>query len=183
MNNLIIKLSGGDLRSDGRSNEVVEEVLNNLELFDKLIEGIHEPDEVIRGRTADALEKIARFKSELLVPYLEELIKVGSSDPIPMVRWHIAMILGHLSNYKDKIDIMTKALLELIDDKSILVKSWSIVSLAIIGKRYPLKRKEILKKIKTYKLDRSIAVRSKVEKALGILQEDQPIPDGWIKIN
>ncbi len=45
------------------------------DLFDKLLDGIHEPDEVIRGRTADALEKITRFKPELLLGFIKSQIR------------------------------------------------------------------------------------------------------------
>jgi len=51
------KLKGGDLRSIGQTNEVVNEVKNQLD-FDILFEGLYHQDRKIRMRTADAIEKI-----------------------------------------------------------------------------------------------------------------------------
>ena len=57
MNTLLRKLSGGDLRSDGSANEVAGEVVRNPQLFEQLLEGLGEPDDVVRARTVHALEK------------------------------------------------------------------------------------------------------------------------------
>lgn len=57
---LLTILVGGDLRSDGRSNEVVEKVLEDPSLLPVLIKGLCVEDDVVRGRTVDALEKVAR---------------------------------------------------------------------------------------------------------------------------
>ena len=95
-NQLLDTLSGGDLRSDGMANEIV---LANEELFEDLYDGLGEEDEVVRGRTADALEKVARSRPDLLLDHLQDLIRTAHSDPIAMVRWHLAMILGHLVIY------------------------------------------------------------------------------------
>ena len=54
---LLSILARADLRSDGRSNEVVEKVLANPSSLPELIEGLSAKDDIVRGRTADALEK------------------------------------------------------------------------------------------------------------------------------
>jgi len=59
MKELLRKLSGGDLRSDGRANEVAEKVTQNSQSLSKLAEALSGPDDVIRARTAHALEKIS----------------------------------------------------------------------------------------------------------------------------
>jgi len=60
MNALLRKLSGGDLRSDGRANEVAEEVIRNPELLEQLLEGLDEPDDLVRARTVHVMERISR---------------------------------------------------------------------------------------------------------------------------
>jgi hypothetical protein len=52
-------LEGRDLRSDGRSEEVVQQVLSYPSLLPDLIKGLSVEDDVARGRTADALEKVS----------------------------------------------------------------------------------------------------------------------------
>ena len=73
MDELLNKLSGGDLRSDGMANEVVEEVIRNPQLISKLIEGLDEPDDVIQARTVHALEKISRTNSEMLQGFIHSI--------------------------------------------------------------------------------------------------------------
>jgi hypothetical protein len=95
INPLLSKLKGGDLRSDGRSNEVTKEVLENISLLPDLIQGLSVKDDVVRGRTADSLEKLGRSHHKLLIPYLPLLLEKARNDPIYMVRFHLAMILVH----------------------------------------------------------------------------------------
>ena len=61
MNELSALLTGGDLRSDGEADTVADKVLESLDLFDRLFEGLSESDDVVRARTAHALEKISRY--------------------------------------------------------------------------------------------------------------------------
>ncbi len=181
-NHLLGMLAGGDLRSDGMSNEVVEIVLANEELFDDLYVGLRDSDDVVRGRAADALEKIARSRPELLVEHLPELIHIAKSDSVAMVRWHIAMILGYLTIYPDIVGEISAVLVDLLVDQSVFVKSWTIVSLSIVGRNYPEWKDEVIFAISGMQGDRSAAIRTKVKKALSLLADDElPYPPGWIK--
>lgn len=101
-----------------------------------------------------------------------------------MVRWHLAMILGYLSFSDTYIDKIRNALLHLLDDGSVFVRSWSIVSLCIIARIYPQRSDEILSKIEPLKQSESAAIRTKVRQALNLLlNPQQPFPKGWIKSN
>jgi HEAT repeat protein len=182
MNHVTEKLSGGDLRSDGMADEVVDFILQNLNMFDLLYEGLSESDDVVRGRTADALEKIARTKPEMLIGCLPELLQVAEKDKLPMVRWHVAMILGHLAVYEDSVGEITQTLLLLLEDRSVFVRSWAIVSLCIIGRKYAENRDAIIDGVTPLMQDRSIAIKSRALKALHLLTSERvPFPKGWIK--
>lgn len=65
---LLDGLKGGTLRSDGTADQVADAVLIELVLFKDLLEGLKSEDDVVRGRTADAMEKVAR-KHHQFVPY------------------------------------------------------------------------------------------------------------------
>jgi hypothetical protein len=69
MNTLLQKLSGGDLRSNGRAEEVAERVTRNPRLLEQLLEGLSEPDDVIRARTAHALERVSRKNQDCSVGF------------------------------------------------------------------------------------------------------------------
>ena len=74
MARLVDWLEGGDLRSDGAANQAAQAVLQNEALVADLAEGLSHEDAVVRGRTLDALEKIARTRPELVHPYLSQVI-------------------------------------------------------------------------------------------------------------
>ena len=80
MNQILSWLAGGDLRSDGEASEVAAFVLANPQVFDDLLDGLTISDDVVRGRTADALEKVARSRPDLLNEHLDLLIQVAERD-------------------------------------------------------------------------------------------------------
>ena len=52
----------------------------------------------------------------------------------------------------------------------------------MIGRKYPEKCGEIIERIQSIQNDSSAAIRTKVKKALSILEnEGVPMPAGWVK--
>ncbi len=94
---LLKKLQGGDRRSIGKVDEVVDQVLRSGFLFEELIDGMLVDDPLIRMRSADAVEKITRLKPEWLKPYKKILIQLANISSQQEVRWHMAQILPRLS--------------------------------------------------------------------------------------
>jgi HEAT repeat protein len=174
-------LRSGDLRSDGEANEVVREVIAHPQLFELLLEGLQASDNVVRGHTADALEKVSRSRPEVLAPHVALLAELAASDPVAMVRWHLAMILGTLGALGHYTERITSALLDLLNDRSAFVKSWAIASLALIAREYPRLTGEVIAAIGALRNDHSIAVRTRVSKALAFLERGVPMPEGWCK--
>jgi HEAT repeat protein len=181
MNQLLLMLRGGDLRSDGEAHQVARIVLDNPALLSDLLGGLEVDEQVVRGRTAHALEKIARDQPEWLQPHLSILLAAGD-DPLPMVRWHMAMIYADLALFEQEVVVLTQKLLEMLDDTSVFVRSWAISSLCIIAKLYPASNAEITSRISAYSQDESIAIRARVRKALeALLAPTNPLPAGWLK--
>lgn len=181
-NQILSWLSGGDLRSDGLASEAAQFVLGNPHVFEDLFAGLFDPDDVIRGRTADALEKIARDRPDLLINHLQEMIDLAENDPVPMVKMHLAMIFGHLAVYQESLERLISALYDLLADESVFTRSWAISSLCIIGRKYPGECQRIVNRLSQLQADRSIAIRSRVKKALIILTNpNAQFPKGWIK--
>jgi hypothetical protein len=176
MNQILEWLSGGDIRSDGMANEAAAFV------YAELYAGLNASNDVIRSRTADALEKVARGKPALLIDNLSELIQIAKTEPIPAVKLHLAMIFGHLAVYEAEKERLISVLFYLLTDSSVFAKSWAITSLCILGRKYPQESQRILKEITPLQNDGSIAVRSKVKKAIVLLtDENAPFVEGWIK--
>ena len=182
MNQLLGWLKAGNLASDGDADEVVRFVCGDLRLLDDLIEGLAVDDGAVRGHTADAVEKIARAHPEPVVRYLPALVRSAREDPVAMVRWHVAMTLGHLSIFPEAVDEMTDVLIELLADRSAFTQSWAIASLCIIGRGYPHQADRIVRAISPLGNSGSAAVRSRASKALPILTDHVvDFPKGWIK--
>jgi hypothetical protein len=183
VNFLLELLEGGDLRSDGHADEVAEDVINSPELFELLWEGLDEDEVVIRGRTAHALEKVSRTRPELFNGLTSQLINHARNDVVPMVRWHMAMLLVNLKITSKETEKVIATLIELLDDESVFVKSWSISSLTILALENRKKQNEILQPLESLQYDKSPAVRNRVSKALGTLKMGEELPQGWSKIN
>jgi hypothetical protein len=182
MNQLLEWLEGGDLTSDGTSDQVASFVLENLFLINDLVEGLEVQDDVVRGRATDALEKVVRSHPQPVSEHLPLLIQSAIEDPVPMVRWHIAMILGHVSMNQKWGDPITDTLISMLQDKSVFVVSWAIVSLCIVARQYPDRAEEIITAIAPLGDSNSAAIRSKVRNAIPILTNPQAaFPKGWIK--
>jgi HEAT repeat protein len=182
MNTLLQKLSGGDLRSDGRANDVAGEVARDPRLLEQLLDCLNEPNDVVRARAAHALERVSRTNQGLFPRLMPKLISASTRDRIPMVRWHLAMIFGNIaSSMKDDRPVVS-ALLRLLKDESVFVRSWAISSLCIIGRRDKRWRRRIIGSIGALQDDKSIAIRVRAAKALKVLQnESEPLPVGWSK--
>jgi HEAT repeat protein len=181
MNFLLELLEGGDLRSDGHADEVADEVINNLELFELLYEGLNDSDDIIRGRTAHALEKVSRTHPELFLDYFDQILSQTFDDPIPMVRWHLAMLLINLDLTPSQKKKVIRSLKSLLNDESIFVVSWAISGLTILAIENPSFKDEIVIHLKKLKSSQSAAVRNRVSKALKTLEEGEPITPGWVK--
>ena len=74
MKDILEKLKGGDRRSIGRVEEVVQDVLSDPSLFRALFKGLSSGDPVIRMRSADAVEKITATHPDYLQPYKAEIM-------------------------------------------------------------------------------------------------------------
>ncbi len=175
-------LSGGDRRSDGAADEVAAIVLENESLIEELIPGLRSSADVVRGRSADTLEKVARERPDLLIGILPDLIRAGTADPLPMVKMHVAMILGHLAHYRDRIDSIEDALLDMLSGDGVFARSWAIASLCIVARKYPRRTPGILENISPLLDDPSVAIRARARKAVQMLTNPQaPFPKGWVK--
>jgi hypothetical protein len=181
MNQFMDLLSDGDLRSDGRSDEVVEAVLNDPVCINTLITCLQVENTVIRGHAADAVEKIGRQKPEFLLPFIETLIHSAVDDPLAVVQWHLAMLFGHLALFSQVADPMIAALLKLLVKDKSLVVSWAIKSLCVFAVLYPDYQEVILGKVIDLEGDDRAAVSIVLGTAKKILMENGQLPIKWIK--
>lgn len=175
-------LAQGDLRSDGQANEVAELVNRRPGLLPDLMDALMSGDDATRGHAADAVEKVARAHPNELAPYLPMLVRAATIDEVGMVRWHAAMILGHMAMLPEAVAEAENALLQLLGDGNALVRSWAVTSLCIISRLYPDRTSTIVEAVSQLSRDRSPAVAKRAGKAVKVMTVPSlPIPKGWIK--
>lgn len=163
---LLEKLTGGDRRSIGQANEVVDEVLRTPQLFTTLFEGLHDDNPLIRMRTADALEKITAQRPAWLAPYKYELLRMLAAPEQPEVRWHLIQMAPrlHLTN-RERTKTISVLKCYLSDDSSIVKTSAMQAIAELVGDDEHL-RAETIRLLETLVKSGTPAMKSRGRKLL-----------------
>lgn len=172
MDQILKKLRGGDLRSIGKADEVVEDIIKNPRLFGEVFKGMLDDDPIVRMRSADALEKVSSIHPEYLQPFRGKLINEVSKIEQQEVRWHVAQMFSYLDLSKDERDKVIEILLSFIDtNKSKIVKVFSITTLANIAEKDQNRKSFILKKLQEFIQSDSPAIISRTKKLIKKLEK------------
>jgi hypothetical protein len=175
MHPLLERLKGGDLRSIGRSEEVVQTVLARPGLFAILMSGLTSEDELVRMRAADAAEKVTARKPEWLAPYKKVLVDEIAHIDQQEVRWHAAILFTRLELTKIERRKVITILRGWMEDKSRIVQTFSLQALANLSKQDPRLRSGIRRLIEEKAGAGFPSVRSRAKKLLKELDHDQGI--------
>jgi hypothetical protein len=171
MTDLLNKLEGGDLRSIGRSEEVVQDVLADPGLFGELILGVLNDDPVIRMRAADAVEKVTAIHPEYLQPHkdliLGQIVHIEQQE----VRWHAAQILPRLELDEEEFQTAIDVLTGYLSDDSRIVRIFAMDSLAAFAERQPDLQPWVLALVEEMVEDGSPAMQSRGRKLLARLRD------------
>jgi predicted DNA-binding protein (MmcQ/YjbR family) len=89
-------LGGGEPRSLAGVEEVLAVLRSEPGRLTELIDCCSVAEPVVRMRAADALEKFARERPELVVPHLDRLEAELSTSTQPSIQWHLAQLWGGL---------------------------------------------------------------------------------------
>jgi hypothetical protein len=89
-------LKGGHPNSLGRTEEVVGIVLADRARVEELFASATHPDELVRMRAGDALEKICRERPGWFTQHLDRLLDELGAIEQPSIQWHLAQMLQHL---------------------------------------------------------------------------------------
>jgi hypothetical protein len=130
MNTILRKLEGGDRRSIGKADEVVEEVLSTPSIFHDVMEGLTVKDPVIRMRSADVVEKVSAKHPEILKPFKKKILTIAEESHQQEVRWHVARIIPRLMLSPQERCNVVEILFRYLSDKSKIVKTFAMQALA-----------------------------------------------------
>jgi hypothetical protein len=166
MPSILEKLSGGDRRSIGRSNQVVEEVLSRPALFSQLFAGLRSTDDVVRMRAADSIEKITRRKPALLQPYRRRLLDLAGRTEEKEVRWHMAQLLPRLELSMAQRSAALDILFDYLRDSSSIVKTFAMQGIVDMARENPSLTAKILPMIRELTEIGTPAMRARGRKIL-----------------
>ena len=94
---LRLLLSGGNPRSLGAVDLVIGLCRTEPKRVDELVSCVVDcPDEIVRMRASDALEKLCRAQPPLVQPHLSTILCAMSRIDQPSVQWHVAQMLAEL---------------------------------------------------------------------------------------
>jgi len=170
MHVLLKKLAGADRRSIGKSKEAVAAVMKDQNLFGILFDGLLDADPVLRMRCADAIEKITIEHPEYLRPYKKKLIQQVAKIEQQEVRWHVAQLFSRLKLTSKERRVVVEILRNYLNDKSKIVKTFSMQALADIAEQEVELRNPIIKQLKKLTRTGSPAMKSRGEKLLATLK-------------
>jgi hypothetical protein len=166
MNALLRPLQGGDRRSIRGVVEVVRNVLENPKLFPDVFHGMSNADPLVRMRCADALEKITVEHPEYLDPYKQSIIELAQTAEQQEVRWHLAQLLSRLELNRPQRRRVVKILERYLTDRSSIVKTFAMQTLADMALRDAGLRGPIMKQLQTLTRTGTPAMKSRGRKLL-----------------
>ena len=89
-------LSGGDLRSIGKSDSIVSNI-DNQDDFDGLFQCLFHNDRIVAMRAADAVEKITVSNPSYLRKHKMEIIELCNTAEYKELKWHLALLVPRLN--------------------------------------------------------------------------------------
>jgi len=120
-------LSGGDLRSIGKSNDAVT-LIKCQDDFDVLFGFLFDKDRKVVMRAADALEKVTLNNHQYLQKHKTRLIQLCFKAVDKELKWHLALLASRLKLTKDELESVRELLTRwaLNKDESKIVRVNSI---------------------------------------------------------
>jgi hypothetical protein len=170
MSNIVNKLRGGDRRSIGRSDEVAAEISISSRLFAQVFEALLEPDPLVRMRAADAVQKASAKRPELLQPYKRTILRKVAAIDQQEVRWHVAQMLPLLRMTCKERDLAVAILLEYLEDKSSIVRTFAMQALVDFALQDQRLRARVVPLLEFLTDNGSAAMRSRGRKLLAMLR-------------
>lgn len=166
MRQILDLLVGGDRRSIGKSDEVVQIVLRQPANFDALFQGFYSPHPVVRMRTADAVEKITAEKPELLLPYHTPMLEMLEHCEQMEVQWHLAQIIPRLSLSPTEVFECYHKVEKYLASPSAIVNTFALQCLVDLAFQQNTLLTETKRHLKAGGTSRSKAVQSRCRKLI-----------------
>ncbi len=110
-------LSGGDLRSIGKSNSIIPKIQNQND-FDELFKFLFQKERLIVMRVADTIEKITINDPQYLIKHKKEIINLCKVAKDKELKWHLVLLIPRLALEGEELGYAWDTLTEWAKDKS-----------------------------------------------------------------
>ncbi len=148
MADILAKLGGGDRRSIGRADEVVEQVLADPARFERVFRGMSHHDPVVRMRASDVVEKVTRARPDLLAGYAGGVITLLENTDQQEVCWRLAQIAPRLVCQPEERSRLVSLLKSLLAHKSRIVQVSAMEALTALAEASPALKDEVIQLVK-----------------------------------
>lgn len=166
MVDVLSKLRGGDRRSIGNVDEVVNAVRKKPDLFEQLVNGVFGEDPVVCMRAADAMEKISLDNPEWLQPFKRKLIQLAKDSQQQELRWHLAQLIPRLKLTPKETATLTAIFFDYLNDKSKIVVTFAMQALADFVIERAITSTDVIRAIERLTQTGSPAIQSRGKKLL-----------------
>jgi hypothetical protein len=164
--NILKELAGGDRRSIGKADRIVNRILKAPALLGDVVRGFTQADPVIRMRCADVAEKVSAVHPEWLQKHKQALLSFASTVQEKEARWHMAQMLPRLELSPRERRSVVALLLDYLEDSSQIVKTCSIQALFDMSETDAELRARVVPILQGAVRDGSPAARSRAKKLL-----------------
>jgi hypothetical protein len=168
-------LTGGDPRSLRSATIVIDSASRQPGRLAELVQCVFSPDEVIRMRASDALEKICRAHPGLLRPFVPRLLGQMSRIEQASVQWHLAQILTEVElDEAERAAAITILEHNLDTSGDWIVTNLTLQALATFARTSPAARARLIERLHHYQDSPYKSVASRARKLLAEFGNQPP---------
>lgn len=166
-------LAVGKPNSLGRTDEVIEAVLQDKSKLDELYSCMFNEDAWVRMRAADALEKVCRQHPEWLLRYIDKFQAELATSNQPSIQWHLAQIYGQVDLSPEQKQKAIRWLENLVSTVEVdwIVAANAMDTLVQFAKDGSVPEKKVISLLQVQQGHKSNAVVRRADKLLNQMQE------------
>ena len=168
-------LAGGDPRSLRNAAIVIDAASRQPGRLAELVQCVFSPDEIIRMRASDALEKVCRAHPALLRPFVPRLLGEMSRIEQASVQWHLAQILTEVElDEAERAAAITILEHNLDTSGDWIVTNLTLQALATFARTSPAARTRLIERLHHYQDSPYKSVSSRARKLLAEFGSQPP---------
>lgn len=175
MHPLLRKLAGGDLRSIGKSDEVVRLTLQDALLVEVLVDGMQASDPVIRMRCADAFEKVTAAVPGAAQPFASQVLELLSHGQPQEILWHLLQVVPRIVWSADQLPVVLAAVAAAHNERSSVVRADALQAEVELLAQVPERKDHVVRLVRMALSVSAPAVRSRACRLMVLLEKAQRV--------